>query len=150
MFNCKVGVFGTCYSSRGIAIIAELQFVYKVAASTKALIKGAPMEQDLTPNFVTVGQGLPRLVQEPPPPGLTDSEDSDDEVENEVDDEEDEEDDPDMQFFQMDNFMAGIHGIEALLGHHQGPAGAWMNNEHEGKFCIGFVDIKLTLNGEEK
>ena len=108
------------------------------------------MEKDLTPNFVTVGQGLPRLVQEPPPPGLTDSEDSDDEVENEVDDEEDEEDDPDMQFFQMDNFMAGIHGIEALLGHHQGPAGAWMNNEHEGKFCIGFIDIKLTLNGEGK
>ena len=118
-----MGLIGTSFSSRGITILSELQFVYKVAAPTKALIKGAPKEQDLTPNFVTVeqeGQGFPRLVQEPPPPGLTDSEDSDDEVGDEDDDEEDE----GVQFFQMDNFMAGLHGVDGLLGHHQGPGGA--------------------------
>ena len=128
-----MGLVGTCFSSRGVTILAELQFVYKVAAPTKALIKGAPMELDLTPNFVTVGQeqGLdqrkgqgqwvPRLVQEPPPPGLTDSEESD---EDEDDDEDDDEGHDGMQFFQMDNFLAGIHGVDGLLGHHQGPGGA--------------------------
>ena len=123
LFNCKVGVIGTCYSSSGVAILGELQFVYKVAAPTKALIKGPPIEQELTPNFVTVQpkrRGLPRLVQEPPPPGLTDTEDSDDELEEDEDDEGHE----GMQFFQMDNFMAGIHGVEGLLGQHQGPEGA--------------------------
>ena len=118
-----MGVIGTCFSSHGVTILAELQFVYKVAAPTKALIKGAPIEQELIPNFVTVekpGKGLTRLVQEPPPPGLTDSEDSDDEL----DEHEDDEGDDEVQFFQMDNFMAGIHGVEGLLGHQQGPGGA--------------------------
>lgn len=128
-----MGLVGTCFSSCGVTVLAELQFVYKVAAPTKALIKGAPMELELTPNFVTVGQDqgkgedqgqwVPRLVQEPPPPGLTDSEDSDDEVEDEDDDEDNEGHDG-MQFFQMDNFLAGIHGVDGLLGHHQGPGGA--------------------------
>ena len=102
-----------------------------VAAPTKALIKGPPIEQELTPNFVTVQpkrRGLPRLVQEPPPPGLTDSEDSDDEVyissDDELEEHEDDEGGDEVQFFQMDNFMAGIHGVEGLLGHHQGPGGA--------------------------
>ena len=129
-----MGLVGTCFSSCGVTVLAELQFVYKVAAPTKALIKGAPMELELTPNFVTVGQDqgpdqrkdqgqwVPRLVQEPPPPGLTDSEDSDEDEDE--DDDEDEEGHDGMQFFQMDNFLAGIHGVDGLLGHHQGPGGA--------------------------
>ena len=114
------GLIGTCFSSKGVTILSELRFVYKVAAPAKALIKGASLEQELTSNFVTVnqpGQGLLRLVQEPPPPPLTDSEVSDDEDRGE------EEDGEEMQFFQMDNFLAGIHGVEGLLGHHQGPGG---------------------------
>ena len=116
------------------------------------------MELELTPNFVTVGQDqgsdqrkdqgqwVPRLVQEPPPPGLTDSEDSDDEVEDEDDDEDDEGHDG-MQFFQMDNFLAGIHGVDGLLGHHQGPGGAWLLQQgiyRFGKFYVFVIVFNLT------
>ena len=53
------------------------------------------MEEDLSicPNFVTVTKGLPRLVQEPPPPGLipapglNDSEISEDDSDEEEEEE---------------------------------------------------------------
>ena len=82
-FNSKVGLYGTSFFSQGIYVLAELQFLYKVAAPCKAKIKAAHMEEEeyICPNFVTVTQGVPRLVQEPPPPGLTDSETSEDDSE---------------------------------------------------------------------
>ena len=60
-------------------------------------------EEYICPNFVTVAQGEPRLVQEPPPPGLTDSEFSEDDSEEEEEEE--------VQVFQMGNFLAGAHGV---------------------------------------
>ena len=63
-------------------------------------------EEYICPNFVTVTQGVPRLVQEPPPPGLTDSEISEDDSEEEEEEEEEE-----VQVFQMGNFLAGAHGV---------------------------------------
>ena len=83
-FNSKVGLYGTSFFSQGIYVLAELQFLYKVAAPCKAKIKAAMWEEEyICPNFVTVTQGEPRLVQEPPPPGLTDSEISEDDSEEE-------------------------------------------------------------------
>ena len=87
--NHKVGLRGTCFSWEGVSVLAELEFLYKVPAPSEAMVKGAPMEEDLCPNFVTVTQGFPRLVQEPPPPGLIpapgldDSEISEDDLEEE-------------------------------------------------------------------
>ena len=85
ILNRKVGLHGTSFFSQGIYVLAELQFLYKVAAPCKAKIKAAHMEEEecICPNFVTVTQGVPRLVQEPPPPGLTDSEISEDDSEEE-------------------------------------------------------------------
>ena len=85
----KVGLRGTCFSWEGVTVLAELEFLYKVPAPSEATVRGTPMEEDLCPNFVTVTQGLPRLVQEPPPPGLIpapgldDSEISEDDLEEE-------------------------------------------------------------------
>ena len=62
-------------------------------------------EEYICPNFVTVTQGVPRLVQEPPPPGLTDSEISEDDSEEEEEE---------VQVFQMGNFLAGAHGVVGL------------------------------------
>ena len=104
-FNSKVGLYGTSFFSQGIYVLAELQFLYKVAAPCKAKIKADAMEEEeyICPNFVTVTQGVPRLVQEPPPPGLTDSEISEDDSEEEEEEE--------VQVFQMGNFLAGAHGV---------------------------------------
>ena len=87
----KVGLRGTCFSWEGVTVLAELEFIYKMAAPSEAMVKGAPMEEDLCPNFVTVTQGLPRLVQEPPPPGLIPAPGLDDSEISEYDSEEEEE-----------------------------------------------------------
>ena len=75
-----------------------------MAAPCKAKIKAAHMEEEeyICPNFVTVTQGVPRLVQEPPPPGLTDSDISQDDSDGEGEE---------VQVFQMGNFLAGAHGV---------------------------------------
>ena len=89
--NHKVGLRGTCFSCEGVSVLAELEFLYKVPAPFKAMVKGAPMEEDLCPNFVTVTQGSPRLVQEPPPPGLIPAPGLDDSEISEDDSDEEEE-----------------------------------------------------------
>ena len=91
--NHKVGLRGTCFSWEEVSVLAELEFLYKVPTPSKAMVKGAPMEEDFSicPNFVTVTQGLPRLVQEPPPPGLIPAPGLDDSEISEYDSEEEEE-----------------------------------------------------------
>ena len=70
LFDHKVGLRGTSFSWKGVTVLAELQFVHKMAAPSKPMFKGAPMEEEFRPNFVSIRQEVPRLVQENPPPGL--------------------------------------------------------------------------------
>ena len=104
-----VGLVGTCFSYRNVAVLAELQFVYKVAAPTKALIQEeAPVEhEELSSNFVTINlpdiSGGTTIVQESPPTENWDTGilewNEEEEYNNSLSEYEDDDDDNEMQFF---------------------------------------------------
>ena len=106
----KVGLRGTSFSWEGVTVLGELEFLYNVSE----------VEDPLTDSELTEDDSDDDEEEDPGPPGLipadplTDYEVSEDDSDGEV---------------QVDNFLAGDHGINGDCEYHGLPDRPWTEME---------------------